>query len=153
MKQNNFKDLSDHSFLTLFMKMAPQTSPTPNPIFSNFCWISDGFPWLFPEFSRGWSGAGVAVGMLSGDHLVEDANLPSRRCKHNTYHIFKGYALCRQPLLASWDCHLGGLVPPFWYSGRQFWHLGAPWGTILAPHGVHLYSYFSFGSSGNVHGL
>ena len=37
----------------------------------------------------------------------------------------QGYALCRQPLLASRVCHLGGLVPPFWYPGGPFWHLGS----------------------------
>ena len=45
----------------------------------------------------------------------------------------KGYALCRRPLLASRDCHLGALVPPFWHSGSHFGTSGAPWVAILVP--------------------
>ena len=38
----------------------------------------------------------------------------------------KGYALCRWPLLASRDCHLGALVLPFLYSGSHFGTSAAP---------------------------
>ena len=41
-----------------------------------------------------------------------------------------GYALCRQPLLASEDCRLGALVLPFWqeHLSKPFWHLGSTLG-------------------------
>ena len=62
-------------------------------------------------------------------------------CANTAFFYLKGYALCRRPLLASRDCHLGALVPPFWHSGTPSGstlgdHLGtsgAPGGAILAP--------------------
>jgi len=38
--------------------------------------------------------------------------------------ILKAYVLCRQPVLASRGCHLGGSVPPFWRSGTPGWRGG-----------------------------
>ena len=37
----------------------------------------------------------------------------SKRNSENLCFYLKGYALCRRPLLASRDRHLGALVPPF----------------------------------------
>ena len=44
----------------------------------------------------------------------------------------KGYAICRQPLLAPRGCHFEGLVPPFSHPWGTFWHLGSTLGTIGA---------------------
>ena len=47
-------------------------------------------------------------------------------------YYFKGYALYRRPLLPPRDCHLGGLVPPFWHPGYHVSTSGAPWVAMLA---------------------
>ena len=71
----------------------------------------------------------------------------------------KGHALCRQPLLASRGCHLGGSVPPFRHSGRPFYHLestlgdyfdtsGPPWKPWEQQDGCEMLIYwnlFDFG--------
>ena len=40
----------------------------------------------------------------------------------------KGYALCRQPLLTSRECHLGASVLPSLTFWEPFWHLGSSLG-------------------------
>ena len=66
----------------------------------------------------------------------------------------KGYAVCRRPFLAPRGSHLESLVPPCWYLGGPFWHLGTPrqqyygfevvWHRIYIDFGMILRPYFEF---------
>ena len=100
---------------------------SPIPIWRTWVWQASAFPVI---------GIGISIG-------VPQRFFDLNNCRSE---YLKWYAPCRRPLLASRDCHLGALVPPFWHPrsyfgisgllGWSFWHLGSTLGGYFGTSGT-----------------